>query len=59
VALVKYLSLKIDDFSYADHFGGIAYIFTRGVNGEVGQGIYTALPDKTLIESMSGEFNAN
>jgi exodeoxyribonuclease V beta subunit len=59
VALVKYLSLKIDDFSYADHFGGIAYIFTRGVNGEVGQGIYATLPDEKLIESMSGEFNAN
>lgn len=59
VALVKYLSLKIDGFSYEKHFGGIAYIFTRGINGEEGQGIYTAVPDKALIYSMIGEFDAN
>lgn len=59
VALVKYLTLKIDNFNYETHFGGVAYIFTRGINGEAGQGIYKARPDKELIDSMIGEFDAS
>ncbi len=59
VALVKYLSAKIEGFDYQQHFGGIAYIFTRGVNGETEQGVYNHLPDEELIYSMIGEFDVS
>lgn len=57
VALVKYLQIKVDGFDYAKHFGGVAYLFTRGVNGESGQGVYVNQPDQRLIEEMIGEFH--
>ncbi|MCF6317659.1 MAG: exodeoxyribonuclease V subunit beta [Proteobacteria bacterium] len=59
VALVKYLSTKIKGFDYQTHFGGIAYLFTRGVNGQAGQGVYSNIPDKNLIYSMIREFDVN
>ncbi|MCF6288432.1 MAG: UvrD-helicase domain-containing protein [Proteobacteria bacterium] len=58
VALVKHLQNKIVDFDYTTHFGGIAYIFTRGINGEPAQGIYYAVPDEKLINEMIGKFDA-
>ncbi len=59
VALVKYLTTKIENFDYQTHFGGIAYLFTRGVNGQAGQGVYTNKPDQHLIYSMIREFDVN
>jgi exodeoxyribonuclease V beta subunit len=56
VALVKYLQINLDGFDYNNNFGGIAYLFTRGVNGEAGQGIYVNQPNQQLIEKMIGEF---
>ena len=56
VALVKYLQINLNGFDYNQHFGGITYIFTRGVNGMAGQGIYINQPNQELIEQMIGEF---
>ena len=56
VALVKYLQINLDGFDYKKHFGGVAYLFTRGVNGDPGQGVYINLPNQQLIEKMIGEF---
>jgi exodeoxyribonuclease V beta subunit len=56
VALVKYLQINLDGFDYQQHFGGVAYLFTRGVNGTAGQGIYVNQPNQQLIEQMIGEF---
>ena len=58
VALVKYLQIKVDNFDYQTHFGGVAYLFTRGVNSEAGQGIHTNKPDKALIYAMMEKFDA-
>jgi len=57
VALVKFLQIKVDDFDYEKNFGGIAYLFTRGVNGDTGQGIYTTKPEVKLINAMIGAFD--
>lgn len=59
VALVKYLATKIDNFDYQTHFGGIAYIFTRGIDGNAGQGVYTNKAQEELIKTMIGNFNAS
>lgn len=57
VALIKYLQITLDGFDYKSHFGGVAYLFTRGVNGIAGQGVYTNQPEQELIEQMIGEFH--
>ena len=58
VALVKFLQITVDKFDYEKNFGGIAYLFTRGVNGKTGQGIYSTQPDVNLINEMIGAFGA-
>ena len=57
VALVKFLQITVNGFNYEQHFGGIAYLFTRGISGKAGQGIYTNKPDIKLINHMIGAFN--
>jgi exodeoxyribonuclease V beta subunit len=58
VALVKYLQITFDDFDYEKDFGGVAYIFTRGINGDTGQGVYFTKPENDLIQEMLGAFDA-
>ena len=54
VALYQYLQMRIPDFSYERHFGGIFYIFIRGVDPDKGPefGIYNDIPDKTLVNAL-------
>lgn len=37
VALNRYLSLRVRDYDYATHFGGVMYIFLRGVSADKGE----------------------
>ena len=55
VALDKYLSQTIPDYSYDKHFGGIFYIFLRGVddNPRSTRGIFYDKPDKILINNLA------
>lgn len=54
VALYKYLNLRITDFDYDRDFGGVFYIFLRGVNpGLPGSGVFYDLPGKELIERLA------
>jgi exodeoxyribonuclease V beta subunit len=54
LALVQHLKLRIPGFCYEKHFGGVFYIFLRGVDSEKGMtyGIYKDLPDKKLVEAL-------
>ncbi|MGD9232996.1 MAG: exodeoxyribonuclease V subunit beta [Desulfobacterales bacterium] len=54
IALYQYLQMRIPDFSYERHFGGIFYIFIRGVDPDKGPefGIYKDIPDKTLVDAL-------
>jgi exodeoxyribonuclease V beta subunit len=54
VALTKYLQLRKTDFDYDTHFGGVIYLFLRGVRAEGQTGIYYTKPDKALIKQMKG-----
>ncbi len=58
VALVKYLKVINPSFDYDRDFGGVAYLFTRGVNGEAGQGVYFTKPERSLIQEMVESFDA-
>lgn len=44
VALKRYLTQKIHDFDYDKHFGGVIYIFLRGVRSTGTTGIYFKKP---------------
>ena len=52
VALTKYLKLRKPDFDYDKDFGGVIYLFLRGVRVEGQTGIYFTKPAKELIKQM-------
>lgn len=56
VALDRYLSLRVVDYDYEKHFGGIFYLFLRGVDARQGgqYGIFRDLPPAGLVKSLSG-----
>ena len=53
LALHRYLTLRVPDYDYGRHFGGVFYIFLRGVSATDGEhGIYRARPEKEFVEAM-------
>ncbi|HOP85601.1 MAG TPA: exodeoxyribonuclease V subunit beta [Syntrophorhabdaceae bacterium] len=53
LALHRFLSFKKRDYAYEKHFGGIFYIFIRGITYNADQnGIFFDLPEKTVIEEL-------
>jgi len=53
LALHNYLKMRLNNYSYKRHFGGVYYIFLRGVDpGHPGCGIYSDRPDIHLIERL-------
>jgi exodeoxyribonuclease V beta subunit len=54
VALTKYLKLRKPDFDYNKDFGGVIYLFLRGVRADGQTGIYYSKPEEKLIEQIKG-----
>jgi len=54
LALHRYLKLRLPDYDYETHFGGVYYLFLRGMRSAYGDsyGVYYVKPDKTLIEVL-------
>ncbi|MDD2898037.1 MAG: exodeoxyribonuclease V subunit beta [Desulfuromonadaceae bacterium] len=55
VALNRYLSLRVNDYAYERHFGGVLYFFLRGMkpgNGEK-YGVFRDLPPVGLIRELT------
>jgi len=54
VALHHYLAGRLAHYRYEEHFGGLFYIFLRGVSREQGPacGIYHDRPDARLVEQL-------
>jgi exodeoxyribonuclease V beta subunit len=60
LALHRYLRHRIADYNYEDHFGGVIYLFLRGVDARDPQsGIFTTRPDPLLIDKMDRLFAAS
>lgn len=57
VALVKYLESKMDDFDYDVHFGGVAYLFVRGMKASSSNGIWFHKPEKEVIKRLGKILN--
>jgi len=56
-ALNQYLQVRLPDYSYDKHFGGVYYIFLRGVEPGMGPdfGIYRDRPSRELIQGLCNE----
>jgi exodeoxyribonuclease V beta subunit len=55
VALNQYLRLRLPGYNYGTHFGGVYYIFLRGVDPDRGTefGIYRERPSGRFIKELS------
>ncbi len=55
VALNKFLQLRISDYKYETHFGGVYYLFLRGMDPAWGHhyGIYYDRPEERLVEDLT------
>jgi exodeoxyribonuclease V beta subunit len=56
VALHRYLTRRLPGYGYDRHFGGVYYLFLRGMAPEYdgGNGVFFDRPSRQLIESLSG-----
>ena len=55
VALHRYLALRLAGYDYERHFGGVAYLFVRGVDPARPEvGVFRDRPSLGLIEALDG-----
>jgi len=61
VALHRYLRLRIPEYQYQSHFGGVFYVFLRGIDpGRGGKsGIFQDIPGEILIKALDDHFPEN
>ncbi len=54
LALDRYLQVRLPGYDYEQHFGGVFYVFLRGVTpkGEAGQGVFFDRPKKDTVALM-------
>ncbi|WP_321492254.1 exodeoxyribonuclease V subunit beta [uncultured Desulfobacter sp.] len=52
VALDRYLQLRLKDYNYADHFGGVFYLFIRGMARNTRTGIYFHRPGNEFVKQL-------
>ena len=56
-ALHRYLQLRLPDYDYERHIGGVFYLFVRGMSPEIpGHGVYRDAPTLACIESIDACF---
>ncbi|MBM9518694.1 exodeoxyribonuclease V subunit beta [Desulforhopalus vacuolatus] len=52
LVLHRWLGRRIENYNYAQHFGGVFYLFVRGMTPGGTGGIYTARPDEKLLREF-------
>lgn len=57
VAMHRWLGHRLADYDYDRHWGGVFYLFLRGMHGDAGaaavqSGVYAGRPSKALIEGI-------
>ncbi|MGD8171068.1 exodeoxyribonuclease V subunit beta [Vibrio sp. TRT 21S02] len=52
LALHRFLRSRIADYDYQTHFGGVYYLFLRGLDGESDNGIFSAKPSEEFLQEM-------
>jgi exodeoxyribonuclease V beta subunit len=55
VALDRYLAFRIPEYQYSTHFGGVYYLFLRGMRPERGSeyGVFYDRPSEALVRELS------
>ncbi|MEQ1740083.1 MAG: 3'-5' exonuclease, partial [Methyloglobulus sp.] len=57
VVLHQYLQNRLGSYKFSDHFGGVRYLFVRGMNPDTAMsGIFQDSPDLATIEALAGLF---
>ncbi|MBT5827130.1 MAG: exodeoxyribonuclease V subunit beta [Gammaproteobacteria bacterium] len=57
VVLHQYLQTRLPGYQFSEHFGGVRYLFVRGMQQEQGMsGVYSDLPDEQRINELSRLF---
>ena len=58
VALHRYLKLRLPEYDYETHFGGVYYLFLRGMELQHGadRGVYYDRPEGALIDRLDRLF---
>jgi exodeoxyribonuclease V beta subunit len=54
VALHRYLKQRLPDYDYETHFGGVYYLFLRGIRPGQKTGIFWDRPGLGLVEGLEG-----
>lgn len=59
VALHRYLQARLPQYDYAQHMGGVFYLFVRGMSPDnpKGTGVFGDLPPLDLVEALSERFD--
>ena len=52
VATHRFLRSRLAGYSYGEHFGGVYYLFTRGMKTGSQSGIFYDLPDLSVVEAL-------
>ncbi|QBH26405.1 Exodeoxyribonuclease V beta chain [Vibrio vulnificus] len=52
LALHRFLRSRLANYDYQLHFGGVYYLFLRGMDGESEHGIFSAKPSLDLLTEM-------
>lgn len=52
VAVHRMLKNRLPDYDYEEQFGGISYLFLRGMNGGDQLGVFSARPEQALIVEL-------
>ena len=53
VAVCKYLQTRIPDFNYERDFGGVIYLFLRGVRANSNNGVFFHKPEWSNIQKLN------
>jgi exodeoxyribonuclease V beta subunit len=61
MALHRYLSTRMADYHYSRHFGGVYYLFLRGIDPAFGPtfGVYYDLPKQKIVEALCSSLIAD
>lgn len=57
VVLDRYLRLRLPDYNFQRHFGGIKYLFVRGMRpDQPGRAVYADRPDRETLHALAAIF---
>jgi exodeoxyribonuclease V beta subunit len=60
VALHRYLQRRLPDYEYEKNFGGVFYIFLRGIDpSKQNSGIFSTRPPRKFVEQLDELFHGN